>query len=247
MKYENEPEALLFYTESYYNTTDVSRDINNLLLRLEEEYLKMELVFTQEQQRQAERQNNEEEKTRLLGECQRIFEIEVKWTPKEKRNFAMGYSERGYIEIGKGNIDRYGDYAKYLYPGSDGYWMCLERRKKSERPEKIDDSNNDYNYYDVYNMKYIYYINKSGFFIGIILPRKWPARHVDHVREFELEGNLANPETELDYPEAKNVLSGQIPTPIRPNQKHAELLLRDLKNLRNVSLHNRESLMFWSI
>ncbi len=70
---EKEKDSLLFETESYYNNkTNLLNDIAELLLRLEEEYLKRELSNAMTKLQQAEQTKNSSEVLRYLEECQKI-------------------------------------------------------------------------------------------------------------------------------------------------------------------------------
>lgn len=70
---EKEREVLLFETESYYNNKDnLKREIDELLLGLEEEYLKKDLTSAMISLQRAEQTKNSEEVLKFLEECQRI-------------------------------------------------------------------------------------------------------------------------------------------------------------------------------
>ncbi len=70
---EKERETLLFETESYYNNKDnLKREIDELLLGLEEEYLKRDFSQARVQLQKAEQTKNSEDVLRFFEECQRI-------------------------------------------------------------------------------------------------------------------------------------------------------------------------------
>lgn len=71
--FEKEKELLLFETESYYNNkTNLDKDIDELLVSLEEEYLKRELSKVMTQLQRAEQKKESGEVLKYLEECQRI-------------------------------------------------------------------------------------------------------------------------------------------------------------------------------
>ncbi len=71
--FEKESEALLFETESYYNNkNNLEKDIDELLVSLEEEYLKKELGKAMTNLTLAEQKRESGEVLRFLEECQRI-------------------------------------------------------------------------------------------------------------------------------------------------------------------------------
>ncbi len=72
-KYQKEKDSLLFETESYYNgKTNLLKDIEELLLGLEEEYLKEEFSVAMSNLQKAEQSKNVNEISRYLEKCQRI-------------------------------------------------------------------------------------------------------------------------------------------------------------------------------
>jgi DNA primase len=72
-KYQKEKDLLLFEVESYYSDrTDLARDINNLLLMLEEEYLKKRFSVAMINLQKAEQSKNNEDISKYLEECQDI-------------------------------------------------------------------------------------------------------------------------------------------------------------------------------
>lgn len=71
--FEKEKELLLFETESYYNNkTNLEKDIDELLVSLEEEYLKQELSLAMINLQKAEQKKESGEVLKYLEECQRI-------------------------------------------------------------------------------------------------------------------------------------------------------------------------------
>jgi DNA primase len=71
--YEKDRDALLFETESYYNNTiHISTDVTELLLGLEEEYLKKQFATTMSELQKAEQSRDSSQILKLLEECQRI-------------------------------------------------------------------------------------------------------------------------------------------------------------------------------
>ncbi|KND48230.1 MAG: DNA primase [Parcubacteria bacterium C7867-006] len=71
--FEKEKELLLFETESYYNNkSNLEKDIDELLVALEEEYLKKELGFAMISLQKAEQKKDSSEVLKYLEECQRI-------------------------------------------------------------------------------------------------------------------------------------------------------------------------------
>ncbi len=71
--FEKEKNLLLFETEAYYNDkTDLKKDIEYLLLGLEEEHLKTEFGKAMVSLQEAERAKNMEDINKYLSECQRI-------------------------------------------------------------------------------------------------------------------------------------------------------------------------------
>lgn len=71
--FEKEKDLLMFEIESYYNNkTDLSKDINYLLLGLEEEYLKKEFSGAMVNLQKAEQSKSTDEIAKYLEECQRI-------------------------------------------------------------------------------------------------------------------------------------------------------------------------------
>lgn len=71
--FEKEKELLLFETESYYNNkTNLDKDIDELLISLEEEYLKRELSLAMVNLQKAEQKKESSEVLKFLEECQRI-------------------------------------------------------------------------------------------------------------------------------------------------------------------------------
>src|SRR3989344_2916540 len=72
-KHEKEKDSLLFETESYYSgKTDLIKDIEYLLLGLEEEYLKIEFTEAMTSLQKAEQKKDGKDIEKYLGECQRI-------------------------------------------------------------------------------------------------------------------------------------------------------------------------------
>src|SRR3989344_3016195 len=72
-RFEQERDLLMFETESYYSgKTDLSRDINYLLLGLEEEYLKQKFTTAMLNLQKAEQSKNNEDISKYLEECQII-------------------------------------------------------------------------------------------------------------------------------------------------------------------------------
>ena len=76
-RFEKEGEALLFETESYYNTTDnntthIAHEIDELLHGLEEEYLRVAFTEAMLKLQKAEQGRDSEEIKKYLEECQRI-------------------------------------------------------------------------------------------------------------------------------------------------------------------------------
>ena len=72
-KYQLEKDLLIFETESYYSgKPELSRDINYLLLGLEEEYLKQRFAVAMVNLQKAEQSKNNEEISKYLEECQSI-------------------------------------------------------------------------------------------------------------------------------------------------------------------------------
>ncbi len=72
-KLEKEKDLLLFETESYYNNkANLKKDIEELLLGLEEEYLKRELAEAMINLQKSEQTKNSIEILKYLEECQRI-------------------------------------------------------------------------------------------------------------------------------------------------------------------------------
>ena len=70
---EKEREALLFETEAYYNNkTDLKRDMQELLLGLEEEYLKKRLTEAMVELQKAEQSRDSQKVLKYLEDCQRI-------------------------------------------------------------------------------------------------------------------------------------------------------------------------------
>ncbi len=71
--FENEKELLLFETESYYNNkANLEKDIEELLVSLEEEYLKKELSLAMINLQKAEQKKESGEVLKFMEECQRI-------------------------------------------------------------------------------------------------------------------------------------------------------------------------------
>jgi DNA primase len=71
--FEKDKELLLFETESYYNNkNNIEKDIDELLVSLEEEYLKRELSLAMENLQKAEQRRESSEVLKFLEECQRI-------------------------------------------------------------------------------------------------------------------------------------------------------------------------------
>ncbi|MFZ2621263.1 MAG: DNA primase [Minisyncoccia bacterium] len=72
-QFEKERESLLFEIEAYYNNkANLSRDIQELILGLEEEYLKKEFTDAMIKLQKAEQTKNSSDILRYLEECQRI-------------------------------------------------------------------------------------------------------------------------------------------------------------------------------
>jgi DNA primase len=70
---EQEKDLLLFETESYYNNKEnLEKDLNELLLALEEEYLKRDFATAMINLQKAEQTKNQDEIAKYLEECQRI-------------------------------------------------------------------------------------------------------------------------------------------------------------------------------
>ncbi len=71
--FEKDKELLLFETETYYNSkNNLEKDIDELLVSLEEEYLKKELSLAMENLQKAEQKRDSGEVLRFLEECQKI-------------------------------------------------------------------------------------------------------------------------------------------------------------------------------
>lgn len=71
--FEKDTETLLFETESYYNNkTNLEKDVDELLVSLEEEYLKKELGIAMNNLTKAEQKRESGEVLRFLEEVQRI-------------------------------------------------------------------------------------------------------------------------------------------------------------------------------
>jgi len=71
--FEKEKDLLLFETESYYdNNNNVEKDVDELLVSLEEEYLKKELGIAMINLQKAEQKRESGEVLKFLEECQRI-------------------------------------------------------------------------------------------------------------------------------------------------------------------------------
>lgn len=71
--FEKEKESLLFETESYYtNRASLEKDIDELLVALEEEYLKRDLGVAMIKLQKAEQKKDSGEVLKFLEECQRI-------------------------------------------------------------------------------------------------------------------------------------------------------------------------------
>ena len=71
--YTNVKDLLLFETESYYNNkNNLDQDIDELLISLEEEYLKKDLSLAMESLQKAEQRRESSEVLRLLEECQNL-------------------------------------------------------------------------------------------------------------------------------------------------------------------------------
>ncbi len=71
--FEKEREMLLFETESYYsNKSNLEKDIDELLVSLEEEYLKRDLGVAMMNLQKAEQKKDSSEVLKYLEECQRI-------------------------------------------------------------------------------------------------------------------------------------------------------------------------------
>ena len=71
--FEKEKDSLMFEIESYYSgKADLARDINYLLLGLEEEYLKKEFSVAMINLQKSEQAKNKEDVGKYLEECQRI-------------------------------------------------------------------------------------------------------------------------------------------------------------------------------
>jgi DNA primase len=78
-QFEKEKDTLLFETESQYNnennnTINIEKEIEELLLRLEEEYLRKDFARTQALLQLAEQSRDSTKILKLLEECQRISE-----------------------------------------------------------------------------------------------------------------------------------------------------------------------------
>ena len=72
-QFEKERDLLLFETEAYYNNkANLKNDIAELLINLEEEYLKMQLTGVMEKLQKAEQTKDSSEVLKYLEECQRI-------------------------------------------------------------------------------------------------------------------------------------------------------------------------------
>ncbi len=71
--FEKDTETLLFETESYYNNkTNLEKDVDELLVSLEEEYLKKELGLAMNNLTKAEQKRESGEVLRFLEDVQRI-------------------------------------------------------------------------------------------------------------------------------------------------------------------------------
>ena len=72
-KFQQEKDLLMFEMESYYSgKTDLSRDINYLLLGLEEEYLKQNFIIAMANLQKAEQLKDTKDISKYLEECQNI-------------------------------------------------------------------------------------------------------------------------------------------------------------------------------
>ncbi|MCX6701843.1 MAG: hypothetical protein NTX96_01450 [Candidatus Zambryskibacteria bacterium] len=72
-RFQQEKDLLMFEMESYYSDKpDLSRDINYLLLGLEEEYLKQKFTIAMVNLQKAEQSKNNEDISKYLKECQEI-------------------------------------------------------------------------------------------------------------------------------------------------------------------------------
>ena len=72
-KYQLDKEGMLFETENYYNNkNNLSEDIEELMVGLEEEYLKKEYSETRQNLQKAEQTKNKEDIEKYLHDCQRI-------------------------------------------------------------------------------------------------------------------------------------------------------------------------------
>ena len=70
-QHEKEKDLLLFEIESYYGgKNNLKKDIDYLLLGLEEEYLKQEFAIAMVNLQKAEQSKNEKEITEYLEKCQ---------------------------------------------------------------------------------------------------------------------------------------------------------------------------------
>ena len=71
--FEKDKDSLLFETEAYYNDkANLWKDVEELLMRLEEEYLKRELSLAMINLQKAEQTKNTKDIQKYLEECQRI-------------------------------------------------------------------------------------------------------------------------------------------------------------------------------
>ncbi len=71
--FEKEKDLLLFETESYYNNkNNLEKDVDELLVSLEEEYLKRELSLSMINLQKAEQKKDSAEILKFLEDCQRI-------------------------------------------------------------------------------------------------------------------------------------------------------------------------------
>ncbi len=71
--FEKDKNLLLFETESYYNNkNNIEKDVEELLVSLEEEYLRRELTLAMENLQKAEQKRESSEVLKFLEECQRI-------------------------------------------------------------------------------------------------------------------------------------------------------------------------------
>jgi DNA primase len=71
--FEKEKDLLLFETESYYNNrTNIKQDLDELIVGLEEEYLKLEFAESMIKLQKAEQEKNSSEILKYLEECQMI-------------------------------------------------------------------------------------------------------------------------------------------------------------------------------